>query len=64
MLKKILNASWNVYEDTSLTIKKSERGQLFKTKTIDGLKVVVYWGQKGKRNQVSDYINTIYPVIK
>ena len=62
--EKIFNAAWNVYEDTSLIIKTSEKGQLFKAKAIDGLKVVVYWGQKGKGSQVSDYINTIYPVIK
>ena len=60
--EKILKATWEVYE-TGVDI-VTEKGSCFKTKVIEDVEIIVYWGQKGKGKQVFDFINTVYPVIQ
>ena len=61
---KILKVTWEVYEDTSLKIKDAKGGKLSKVKIIDDIEIAVYWSEKGKDVQLSNYIHSSMPYIK
>ena len=62
--EKILKATWEVYEDTSLKIKDAKGGKLSKIKVIDGVEIAIYWSEKGKDSQLLSYVHSSMPYLK
>ncbi|MBM17508.1 MAG: hypothetical protein CL947_00385 [Epsilonproteobacteria bacterium] len=60
--EKIVKSVWTIYEDPLLKVEKTGSGKFFKVGTIENINIQVLWSEKGKSNQVLDFIHTMYPI--
>lgn len=60
--EKIVKSVWTIYEDPLLKVEKTGSGKFFKVGIIENINIQVLWSEKGKSNQVLDFIHTMYPI--